>query len=38
VNERDKRLAIIILGVILLIPVAYALIATVIGYLVELFI
>jgi hypothetical protein len=37
VNERDKRLVIIILGMILLVPIGYALIAGVIAFIVEQF-
>ena len=38
VNQRDKRLAIIILGVLIMIPIALALLTAVIGFIVDLFI
>ncbi len=37
-NQRDKRLAIIILGVLIMIPIALALLTAVIGFIVDLFI
>jgi hypothetical protein len=37
VNQRDKRLAIMILGIFLLIPIVYALIAAIIGFIVQQF-
>jgi hypothetical protein len=37
-NERDKRLAIIILGAIILIPIALALLTSIIGFIVDQFI
>jgi hypothetical protein len=37
-KERDKRLALIIIGLLLLIPVAWALLTMVLGFLVDLFI
>ena len=37
-NERDKRLAIIILAAVILIPIALGLLTAVIGFIVDLFI